>query len=61
MVGTKIAGIGCYVPDRIVTNSELSQFMDTTDEWIKERTGIEERRYAVKHEQTTTTMGRCGP
>ncbi|MBK9735000.1 MAG: ketoacyl-ACP synthase III [Saprospiraceae bacterium] len=57
MVGTKIAGIGCYVPDRIVTNSELSQFMDTTDEWIKERTGIEERRYAVKHEQTTTTMG----
>jgi 3-oxoacyl-[acyl-carrier-protein] synthase III len=53
---TKIAGIGKYLPERIVTNDELSQYMDTNDEWIQERTGIKERRYAVKHKETTTTM-----
>jgi 3-oxoacyl-[acyl-carrier-protein] synthase III len=54
---TKIAGIGMYVPDHIVTNDDLSKLMDTSDEWIRERTGIEERRYATKHKETTTTMG----
>jgi 3-oxoacyl-[acyl-carrier-protein] synthase III len=53
----KIAGIGMYVPDRIVTNDDLSKVMDTTDEWIQERTGIKQRRYGVKHKETTTTMG----
>jgi len=56
MFSTKIAGIGHYVPERIVTNHELSKFMDTTDEWIQERTGIKERRYGKKHKETTTTM-----
>ena len=41
-----ISGIGHYVPDRIVTNNDLSKLMDTSDEWITERTGIKERRYA---------------
>ncbi len=41
-----IAGAGMYVPDRIVTNEELSTFVDTTDEWIRSRTGIAERRIA---------------
>ena len=54
---TKIAGIGHYVPARVVTNDELSAMIDTSDEWIKERTGIHERRYAEKHKETTTTMG----
>ena len=54
---TKIAGIGHYVPERIVKNEELITYMDTTNEWIIERTGIEERRYAEKHKQTPSSMG----
>lgn len=57
MQRTKIAGIGKYVPANIFTNKDMMQFMDTTDEWIKERTGIEERRFAHRTEETTTTMG----
>ena len=41
-----IAGTGMYVPDRVVTNDELSEFIDTSDEWIRTRTGIAERRIA---------------
>ena len=54
---TIIAGIGHYVPANIVTNNDLLQYMDTSDEWIQERTGIKERRYAHRTEETTTTMG----
>ena len=43
-----ISGTGFYLPPRIVTNDELSSYMDTTDEWIQERTGIKERRYVEK-------------
>lgn len=57
MFQTKIAGIGMYVPENVVTNAELAQLMDTSDEWIQERTGIKERRYAHRTEETTTTMG----
>ncbi len=57
MKRAKIAGIGYYVPETVVTNHDLTQVMNTTDEWIQERTGIQERRYAKKHEETTTTMG----
>ncbi|NCU05302.1 MAG: ketoacyl-ACP synthase III [Chitinophagaceae bacterium] len=57
MVRSKIAGIGMYVPSNIVTNNELTRYMDTTDEWIQERTGIKERRYAHRTQETTTTMG----
>ncbi|MGZ8715637.1 MAG: beta-ketoacyl-ACP synthase III [Gaiellaceae bacterium] len=41
-----ITGLGCKVPDRVVTNAELAKFVDTSDEWIIERTGIRERRMA---------------
>ncbi len=41
----KIAGTGMYVPERVVTNDDLSRLMDTSDEWIRQRTGIGERRY----------------
>ena len=57
MLKTKIAGIGHHVPERVVTNNELTRYMDTSDEWIQERTGIQERRYAAKHHETTTTLG----
>ncbi len=57
MLRSKIAGIGHYVPERIVPNAELTQVMDTTDEWIQERTGIQARRYGRKHEETTSSMG----
>ena len=41
-----IIGLGRYVPERVVTNFDLEKIMDTTDEWIRTRTGIEERRFA---------------
>ncbi|MBK8953799.1 MAG: ketoacyl-ACP synthase III [Chitinophagaceae bacterium] len=54
---SKISGIGMYVPANVVTNNDLLKYMDTSDEWIQERTGIKERRYAHRTEETTTTMG----
>jgi 3-oxoacyl-[acyl-carrier-protein] synthase-3 len=57
MIRSKVAGIGMYVPKNVVTNSDLVKVMDTTDEWIQERTGIRERRFATRYEETTTTMG----
>jgi 3-oxoacyl-[acyl-carrier-protein] synthase-3 len=42
-----ITGLGCYVPDRVLTNAELSELVDTSDEWIMTRTGIRERRIAA--------------
>jgi 3-oxoacyl-[acyl-carrier-protein] synthase-3 len=56
MPTSKISGIGYYVPENIVTNEDLKQYMDTSDEWIQERTGIKERRYAHRTGETTTTM-----
>lgn len=56
MPNTKFAGIGFYVPEKVVTNDDLTKFMDTSSEWIEERSGIKERRYAKKHEETPTTM-----
>ncbi len=52
-----IAGIGHYVPENVVTNTDLLKYMETSDEWIQERTGIKERRYAHRTDETTTTMG----
>jgi len=46
-----------YVPKNTVTNKDLTRYMETSDEWIQERTGIKERRYAHRTEETTTTMG----
>jgi 3-oxoacyl-[acyl-carrier-protein] synthase-3 len=57
MPRTSIAGTGMYVPPNVVTNNDLLQYMDTSDEWIQERTGIKERRYAHRTSETTTTMG----
>ncbi len=57
MFQSRIAGIGYYVPKNIYTNDDLKRFMDTSDEWIQERTGIKERRYADRLTETTTSMG----
>lgn len=57
MYNSKISGLGYYVPDNIVTNDDLSKIIDTTDEWIQERTGIKERRHIIRGEDTTTSMG----
>ncbi len=51
-----LAGCGGYLPERIVTNEELSRTVDTSDAWIQERTGIRQRHFAAKHE-TTAFMG----
>ena len=58
MYSSKIIGLGMYVPDNVVTNKDLSSMMDTSHEWIIERTGIEERRHIKKGDgNTTATMG----
>lgn len=58
MYNSRIVGLGKYLPDNIVTNEDLSKLMDTSDEWIVERTGIKERRHIVKgSEDTPATMG----
>ena len=57
MFNSRIAGLGFYVPDNVVTNEDLSKLMSTSDEWIQERTGIQERRHIIRGEDTTTSMG----
>jgi 3-oxoacyl-[acyl-carrier-protein] synthase-3 len=57
MLRSKIGGIGYYVPEHVVTNDDLTEVMETSDEWIQERTGIQERRYGTKHKETTSSMG----
>jgi 3-oxoacyl-[acyl-carrier-protein] synthase-3 len=45
-----ITGLGCHVPERVLTNDELAAIVETSDEWISSRTGIRERRIAAEHE-----------
>jgi 3-oxoacyl-[acyl-carrier-protein] synthase-3 len=56
MIRSQIIGTGSYLPERVVTNADLEELMDTTDEWIWTRTGIRERRVAAERE-TTSDMG----
>ncbi len=58
MYNSKISGMGFYVPDNVVSNDDLTKLMDTSDEWIQERTGIKERRWIVEGSgDTSATMG----
>ena len=57
MPSTAFLGTGYYVPERVVTNDDLTQLMDTTDEWIRERSGIQERRWTTG-EMTGAEMAR---
>ncbi len=54
--GSRISGLGHFRPDRVVGNDELSQIMDTNDEWIRSRVGIAERRFAGP-DDTVVSMG----
>lgn len=56
MYQSKITGLGKYVPENVVTNDDLSKMMDTSDEWIQERTGIKERRHIKKGDGNTTAV-----
>ena len=49
-----IVGWGKYIPEKVVTNNEIAQWMDTSDDWIRARTGIVERRFAGPHETTAS-------
>ncbi|MCS7191526.1 MAG: ketoacyl-ACP synthase III [Armatimonadetes bacterium] len=49
-----IIGLGSYVPEKVLTNFDLEKLVETSDDWIKTRTGIKERRVAASHETTTT-------
>ncbi len=55
MIGTKILGIGGYQPDKVVTNDDLAKVVDTNDEWIRSRVGIESRRFA-REDETVADM-----
>jgi len=58
MYNSKIIGLGKYLPDNIVTNSDLEKIMETSDAWIEERTGIKERRHISKgSKDSTSSMG----
>lgn len=56
--GVRIAGVGSAVPDRVLSNFDLEKMMDTSDEWIVQRTGIRERRVVDPKTQGTYTLGR---
>ncbi len=55
-MGIRIAGIGAYVPDKVVTNADLAKTVDTSDEWIVAKTGIVERRFSAP-EEAPSDMG----
>ena len=55
-IRARVAGVGKYLPERIRTNSEIAQWVETSDQWIQDRTGVRERRIAADHE-TASTLG----
>ena len=57
MYRSVFSGLGFYVPSQVVTNDDLAKVLTTSDAWIQERTGIQERRHIIKGEDTTTSMG----
>ena len=58
-MGVRFTGLGIGIPDRVVTNDELSLTMDTSDAWISERTGIRERRIGGTTRSLGTEAGRA--
>ena len=53
MTRARITGVGAYAPKRVLTNNDLEKLVDTSDEWIRQRTGIGERRVAAPGELTS--------
>jgi len=68
MLRTAFVALGTHVPDRVVTNAELTKYMETSDEWIQQRTGIRERRWAsdgvgasdLAYEATKNALDKAG-
>lgn len=60
MTYSKILGTGSYLPEKVLTNFDLEKMVDTTNEWIVERTGIRERRVAADHENAVTLAEKAG-
>jgi len=56
MTYARFAGIGSYLPEKVLTNKDLEKMMDTSDEWIRERTGIK-RRHIAADDETTSSLG----
>ena len=59
-INALITGTGSYLPEKILTNTELSKTMDTTDEWIRQRTGIEQRHVAGEDQNTSDLAVEAG-
>ena len=59
MIHSRIAGTGSYLPEKVITNFDLEKMVDTTDEWIRTRTGIERRHVAVDGETTVDLAERA--
>src|SRR5437870_5670464 len=57
---TRILGTGSYLPEKILKNSDLEKIVDTTDEWIVERTGIRQRHVVAPHETSLTMAEAAG-
>lgn len=55
MIYSKIAGTGRYLPERVLTNADLEKMVDTSDEWIRTRTGVE-RRHIAREDETTSDL-----
>ena len=53
MTQSILRGVGSYLPEKVLTNKDLEENIDTTDEWIKERTGISQRHVAAENEYTS--------
>ena len=68
MIYSKITGTGSYLPEQILTNADLEEMVDTSDDWIRSRTGIEKRHVARNDETTLNQIkeltsenkGECG-
>jgi 3-oxoacyl-[acyl-carrier-protein] synthase III len=56
MIRSEIIGLGHYVPEKVVKNTDLEKVMDTSDAWIQERTGIQQRRFFNPHQDTVANM-----
>src|SRR3982074_1025213 len=61
MLRSQIAGCGAYLPERVVTNDELAGRLDTSDAWIRQRTGIGERRIAARGQLTSDLAFNAAP
>jgi 3-oxoacyl-[acyl-carrier-protein] synthase-3 len=56
LIRTRIAGLGHYLPERVLTNADLERMVETSDQWIRDRTGIEERHVA-REDETSSSLG----